>query len=218
MSVVQTCDNYGWRPDVVFQVGLGHNHGEVETIQALWKPSPRFIAVEPHPDVCEASKETYPGEIIQAAVSWAFGEGTLYMKPKHADGSSLFPLTPKGGPARKIGVPTLHLDRFVDKINEGERVLLWLDCEGSELAALWTGGDFLDHVDVIDVEMTGVPPNPDWPSPLEIHEALKREGFAQTWVHTIRGAAGQYNATYVRKEMLKPEFCCVPEEILRCQS
>ena len=101
------------------------------------------------------------------------------------------------------------------EIHPEDNTLLWLDCEGMELGALRGGLKFVEMVDVINIEMTANPPSNEWPSPVEVHEELKRLGFYRQWTHTNRIHIGQYDAIYVRSKLFNPRACSDPEEMKR---
>lgn len=194
----------GWRADWVYQVGVGHYHQEADVLLEEW-PGVKFIGFEPHP---ELAKEPYPGVVHQVAISDRIGSATLYAKKYHKDGSSLFPLTGMDR-CRMIEVPVSTLDFLFPEPPTG-RILLWLDCEGSELDALRGGEKFVKRVDVVNVEITANPLGEAWCSPKSIHDWLLAKGFVRQWIHTQRIHSGQYDGIYCKRELFKPEFCCDP--------
>jgi len=214
VSAGLVCDRIGYRPDTVVQVGIGLNHEEVNVLKAEW-PECRFIGFEAHPGIASRVRESYPGEVIGEAVSNQVGDACLCEKLRHKDGSSLFQFDAGLSVSNILPVPTTTLDEGLSGGDGLGDVLLWLDCEGSELSALEGAGKFLQHVRVINIEMTPNPPSPTWPSTVEVHNYLESEGFLLQWIHTQRGT--QYDAIYVRPRLFRQEYCCCPFTIQKCE-
>ena len=99
-----------------------------------------------------------------------------------------------------------HELKFSDVI--GKQVILWLDCEGSELRALRGAEQLLKTVKMVNVEMTPNPPSIHWPSPNEVHDLLRYRGFYRQCLHTMKG--GQYDAIYVKPKIFQAKYCCCP--------
>lgn len=209
LSIVAIASWIEWRPDVVVQVGIGHNHEEIDVMQEEW-PEVEFIGFEPHPRITKGL--TYPGPVHQYAVGDRSEEVTFYGKPRHLDGSSLFP---HPDPAKRdpIRVDMITLDEFFPKRLNG-RILLWLDCEGAELLVLKGAERFIRSVDAVNVEMTGKPYNEgNWANPEEVHDWLNAHGFYLEWIHTQRSTRGQRDCVYVKAELFRPEQCCCPCQV-----
>lgn len=201
----------GWRADLVVQVGVGMHHEEADVLHEEW-PGCRFLGFEANPDVYLAIKD-YPGLVTNKAIGDETGTVWLHSKRHHLDGSSVLKLPDKDvGKTVLVTADTLDRSLRADGLwpEEGERVLLWLDCEGSELAALRGAREFCHLVDVVNVEMTMRPISPEWPSPRAIHEKLAEYGFVRQWMHSHRITAGQYDAVYVKERLFKREYCCDP--------
>ena len=215
LAVGLISDLLKWRADRVYQVGVGGHHQEVDVLRKEWR-GVKFTGCEPHPAMCRRIRRSYPGDLREVAISDFVGKADLHVKSRHADGSTLFPITDKGGMERcEVVVETLdHL--FPGP--HGERILLWLDCEGSELKVLQGGREFLKRVEMVNVELTGNRPHPDWCDPVDVHRLLMEAGFFTQHVHTHRLSAGQYDAIYVRGMLFDPLFCCVPTEVERHRS
>ncbi len=207
----------GWRPDVVFQVGVGYNFQEVDVMREVW-PGCKFVGFEPHPGIFEGIKESYPGMLHEIAITHFTGRALLYDKPKHKEGSSLHEHDEKK--CGKIWVNAWKLDGLFPypeclPADHGKYILLWLDCEGSELGALRGGKEFVKYVQVINVELTSKPPGKGWCNPNEVHKWLNDHGFLRQWHHTNRSCAGQMDAIYVRRELFRPDLCGCPCQVER---
>lgn len=207
-------DRLDWEPNAIYQVGIGCNHYEVEILHCEW-PKALWYGLEPNPDIFKGIADKYPGALLPYAAGDAPGRALLVARQRHKDGSSLF-LDPA-----KINTP-LTYDVEVKTLDSVwrfplPRSLLWLDCEGSELRALQGATQLLDCIDVINIELTGLPADatPDWPTPLTIHRWLVERGFFMMHIHTQRLTAGQNDYCYVRPHLFQPEYCCVPMEVER---
>jgi len=197
-----------WIPDSVYQVGVGQNHAETEVFLESW-PQVHLVGCEPHPTIVQQLVADYPGEVIPTAMGDTEGVIQLYSKRSHKDGSSVH-FMPEADNCELIDVPITTLDLLFPTGPEWKPCLLWLDCEGNELAVLHGGERFVEQVDVINVELTHKPPGPGWCSAVDVHDWILSHGFKRQWVHTQRSHAGQVDAIYVRPHLFRPEYCCCP--------
>ena len=208
MAVGLVAEMLNWRADVVVQAGVGQRHQEVDVLTEEW-PGVQFIGFEPHP----LDPKEYNGELKQIALGSEVGHKTLHVKKRHKDGASLHQFNPDVT-TKGIPVDVTTLDLFIKQINKnlliGKRLLLWLDCEGSELDVLWGAKEFIEYVDVVNIEMTAKPPGQSWSDPLAVHYWLVKYGFIRQWIHTQNIASGQFDAIYVRPYLFKSEYCCDP--------
>lgn len=213
VAVGLVAESLGWKADVIYQVGIGGKHEEMDVLKEEW-PDVEIIGCEPHPEM-DLSGDNYPGIVHPVALSNYEGVAKLYSKKRHKDGSSLHPHNERDDENYKtIGVPVTTLDRLFPRILPG-RAMLWLDCEGSELAVMQGGAIFLKHMDVVNIELTARPPGVGWATPVQMHQHLVAAGFFLQHLHTQRIDSGQNDGVYVRPKLFKPEYCCVPHEIIR---
>jgi len=198
-AVTEFCSLIGWEPSLVFQVGVGR-HDETDCFLEKW-PEVELIGCDP------IQPSNYPGNFHQCLIADSFGKAPFYVLGGHKDGSSMFVPASRKRPVMEIHAEVRKLDSFAP----GSNCLLWLDCEGAEQSALYSGRElFLSGVKMINVEMTGFPRVPNKPRPLDIHGFLERMGFLKTWVHTTRSCRGQFDAIYVKEELFDPRFCSDP--------
>ncbi len=218
VAVGLVAESLEWKADVIYQVGIGTRWEEMDVLMEEWGPDLTIIGVEAHPYI-DMSK--YPGEVHHTALSNYTGETILNSKKRHKDGSSLHPHNKRADENYdEIKVPVTTLDVLFPSPRLGrgfvvEKILLWLDCEGSELAVMQGGVEFLECVDVVNIEMTARPPGVGWATPVQIHKYLVERGFWLQHIHTQRIDSGQNDGVYVRSHLFKPEYCCVPHEIMR---
>jgi FkbM family methyltransferase len=180
-------------------------------------PETKMIGFEPHPKIYNGIKDKFPGILFNLAVSDKPKKVVLYSKPNHKDGSSIFPHSIEDNNKNTFeGINALNLDALEFSLyREGEKTLLWLDCEGGELDVLDGAREFITEVGMVNVEMTGSPNGVGWCSPEEVHQQLHEDGFFLQITHTNRPSAGQYDGLYVRKEIFNPGYCNCPMEITR---
>ena len=205
-------DILDFNPSQMVQVGVGFNHEETKVLTEEW-PNMPLVGFEAHPGIFEAVEDDYPGVINNYAIGSARGCATLYSKRRHKDGSSLYEL--EGENVTGQAVDVYPLDDFIPLFSEKD-ILLWLDCEGSELDVLRGAYETLKRVAVINVEMTGRPStcdNTGWCKLKDVHEFMHHVGFKRQWTHTSRSTAGQYDAIYVRNDLFMPSICSCPCEI-----
>lgn len=201
-----------WVPNHIFQVGVGQHHHEVDVLKETW-PDVGFIGFEPHPEIVQSLKD-YPGIIHELALSNYVGKAVLHGKKSHKDGSSLYEHKQEGN-YQDISVAVANLDNIYRHGPVGDKTLLWIDCEGSELTVLQGAVSFIQGVQVVNIEMTSDPPGKGWCDPVDVHYWLVGKGFYTQWIHTQRSSAGQCDAIYVKKELFNPRYCCVPSEVKR---
>jgi len=212
VAVGLVAEAIGWKADVVHQVGIGTKYEEMDVLMEEWGPNLTIIGCEPHPEM-DLSK--YPGTVHQVALSNYIGTAKLHSKKRHKDGSSLHPHKERADEKYKtIEVSVTTLDLLFPNPIAG-RLLLWLDCEGSELAVMQGGVEFLKSVSVVNIELTARPSGIGWATPVQMHKFLVERGFWLQWIHTQRIDSGQNDGIYVRSELFKPECCAIPQEIIR---
>jgi FkbM family methyltransferase len=202
-------ETLNWRADLIVQVGVGQYHQEVDVLKEEW-PSVSVVGFEPLAKLVGA----YPGVLRHMALGSARGEATLQVKKHHKDGSSLYPLYGMND-CEAVPVQVSTLDDEVPIPQPTTRVLLWVDCEGSELEVLKGGENFIRYVQVINIEMTGKVLGEGWATTRQIHQWMVEHGFFAQWTHTGRIASGQCDTIYVRAELFRSEYCCFPTEIDR---
>lgn len=217
VAIINVSELLDYKPDVVVQVGVGQHYEEVAVMLEMW-PNLKFIGIEPHPGICDQLRDGYPGTVIEAAVGECDGRQALYSKKRHKDGSSLFRHKDEKDMETysEIEVDVRTLDSVMsphagDLLNK--EILLWLDCEGSELSALQGGQEFLESVDCVNVETTGNPPGVGWCDPVRLHHFLMYKGFFRQTGHTFRDTAGQVDCIYVRRDLFRPEVCSCPCQV-----
>ena len=208
-----------WHPDVVWQMGVGVNHQEIDCLLEEW-PEIEMIGFEPHPKVYEGTKDKFPGALFNLAVSDCDKEVTLYSKPRHKDGSSIFPHLNKDNNLNPIeDIQATYLDgpflRDVREKHIGKQTLLWLDCEGGELDVLDGAREFIEDVHAVNVEMTGEGLGEGWCKPEDVDTQLREDGFFLQITHTNRPSNGQFDGLYVRGNLFYPGYCNCPMEITR---
>lgn len=179
------------RPSCLFHVGLGAAR-ELGAFRKVWRPGAvEYVACEP----CrhwqrlwekEPSPERrYPGRLLPIAVGERDRRATFYERRKGKAASGLFDLG--DGFHEAYDVQCATLDTILGSYGPfGDAVLLWLDCEGSELAALRGGSEFLKDVRWLNVELTGEETTAryGWPSRGEAVDFIRGLGFEPAHWHS----------------------------------
>lgn len=197
-----------WTPDSIYQIGIGLNCEEIVVFKDAW-PNAFLFGCEPHPKIYEGLGKKYYGTLYPFGISDHDGSATMYYRGNHKDGSTLN----KPDNMRGVNECTIKLRTLDSLFEDGpptNKTLLWLDCEGSELAALRGATEFIKRVEMVNVEMTARPISKQWCSSNEVHDWLIDHGFKRQWVHTSRLSAGQCDGIYVRPYLFRPEYCCCP--------
>ena len=208
VAVVNLADLIEWKPNRIFQVGIGRYHQEADVFVEKW-PGVELIGFEPNPMICEKWLGDYPGKVYWFALGVEEGFRDLFWNLDHLDGASHWKRNDDTG-----GESVLV--RCLDGCFNPPAVptLLWLDCEGAELNVLKGAEWFVrGRVEVINVELTGKPPREGWPSPVEVNRWLLDHGFLLQFVHTQRMTSGQADCVYVKPELFRPEYCSCPLQV-----
>lgn len=212
-AVFEFLEQSGITPTCLYLAGVGVSHDDASVFHEIW-PSSYITGFEPNPISYQGLKETFPGTVLPYALSDTKASRPLYYSHSWKNGSSLYP--------PEIDNRRLH-STLVDTVRLGdyffpEGGLLWLDCEGEELAALRGAGIRLSFFSAINIEITGRPRGDGWSSPLDVHRYLIKHGFYQAYVHTIRTVRAQFDAIYVRKEHFNPDTCSCLDSLDRWKS
>ena len=207
LGVALVSEALGWRADHVIQVGVGDRHEEVGVIKKAW-PGVQFYGFDPRP------ADSYDGRFYKVAISDKPGFAMFNLKARHKDGSSLYPI-PGQPDATQVEVQKTALDLIFPSPLEGN-ILLWLDCEGSELDALHGAEQFIQYVQLVNVEFSAtLRYYKDRYHSLEIYRWLRDHGFWMVDNHTQRLQEGQCDYVFCREHIFKPELCLSPQEIER---
>jgi FkbM family methyltransferase len=203
LFLIENLYKLNWRPDAIYQIGIGIRHDEIKIMHYVW-PTAKIIGFEPHPHTCKKLKGDYPGKFYEMAVGDFCGQIDLYNRGPHKDGSSIFrrPDRPDGKELAVNNVSIKTLDELFG-LPIDLHVLLWLDCEGSELKVLQGGKEFLEGVEVVIVEMTTEKMPEGWCTPIEVHGCLEDYGFVCISKHKQKKNSTQYDAIYVKKSLIK---------------
>ncbi len=182
-------------PDAVFMVGVGRA-AEVPKLVEAW-PKAKWFGCEPSPEILYG--KNFPGPVYPVAVSDKPSQLPFWLKKNHPHGSSLFNRHAKCD--REIVVHATTLNMLQDEYGPfGRQVLLWMDCEGSEFAALRSADKFLARVRWINVEMTTEPDRDGWPGHAQVHVKLQDCGFVRVQTHSHHVGSGVYDAVYMRPQ------------------
>lgn len=138
---------FAQEPSNVIHVGVGDAEDAV-MLKSKW-PNARFIGLDPHH---KAPAPKYPGEFIRAAIARKPGFVTFYRRPSWYR-SSMFSFEKRRQSPESVYAITL--DMVANQFDVRGSVVLWLDCEGSELFALMGASHLINQVTWINIEVEG---------------------------------------------------------------
>ena len=166
-------------PTALYDIGVGPK-SEWRKL-AIAYPRMRVCGCEPHPAQFEAlRKAKFPGALVQVAIGEQEGMATLHVPTHDLKCCSLLAV-PYANTTCEVEVWTL--DRFDKQMGCPNRILLWLDVEGSELSALRSAPRLLasGRVRWINLEerRNGHCPAPGWCDPRELHAFLADHGYVR---------------------------------------
>jgi FkbM family methyltransferase len=185
-------------PDAMYDIGVGPK-SEWQTLGAKF-PAMSIYGCEPEPNQhAKLLKANFPGPLAQVAIGETEGVATLYVPTHDLMCGSLHPV-PYANATREVQVWTL--DRFDEQMGQPNRILLWLDIEGSELAALRSAPRLLasGRVRWINLEerRDGHRPADGWCDPRELEAFLTKSGYKR--VAEYNRHATHQDAIYVHKD------------------
>lgn len=158
--------------DAIVQVGVGYAK-ELEWLLPLCS-RPIVYGFEPSPKAQHFwTTHSYPGLLFSIALGAGRGRIVLNEGGRFEKSSVVH----KPGRSRPVEVDVDTLDAFQRRYGVvGRSVLLWMDCEGSEVAVLSGARHFLRNVSVVVAEVVDNPAN-NWPRRDEIAAALESKGL-----------------------------------------
>ncbi|HUS37830.1 MAG TPA: FkbM family methyltransferase [Pirellulales bacterium] len=123
-------------PAALYDIGVGLK-SEAATLAAIY-PAMHIFGCEPNPETFMHLRD-FPGTVVEVAIGGG-GRSTLYYDAGHPMSGSLF----CDSFACCCRVDVWTLDLFDAVAGRPADVLLWMDIEGGELAALESGPELLD--------------------------------------------------------------------------
>ena len=166
-------------PRALYDIGVGPK-SEWRTLRKRY-PKLKVFGCEPHPATYQSLlRGGFPGALLNVAIGEAEGTATLFDSADDAKRASLLPLAES---ERQIPTEVWTLDRFDREMGQQDRILLWMDIEGTELAALRGGTKLLDSGRVrwinLEERRNGDCPAVGWTDPAELHAFLTSHGFVR---------------------------------------
>jgi len=177
-ELIKVCEE-SCQPEVVIFLGAQFR-GEDRILRKAW-PQAEQLAIEAHPSHIVAANKTVP-TTHAAVVETECETVALYHRAGKTKASSIYPRRARrGGRSREgdaIMVPTITLDQFCDQRKlQGKKTFLWMDCEGSECAALRGGKRILEFVDWIHLEVCVRDRRIKYPDQNELQSLLADNGY-----------------------------------------
>jgi len=136
-----------------------------------------------------------------AITECGIGVVNLLCDSKFPDSSSLHQLPSHNGVSTQAVTTTLDL--FDELCGSGKDIVLWMDIEGSELAALKGGVSLLSsgRVKAINLEVRDNSECEDWPTAKEIHEFLTKFNYVKALKYLDQKT--HYDVVYVLDPTVK---------------
>lgn len=172
----QHIKSLGYSPDICIDVGAGYGTGSIYSAF----PEAHHIVFEPiktNLDKLNKRLAKLSHEIHICALMHEPGEMTLTLSGVDNLGSSLMNRNNKSD-GETVSVPVYCLDKFIESIPSGSKVLLKTDCQGADLNVLKGASNVLKTTDVVIVEASLFP---FWgehhPTLHELSSYMKEQGF-----------------------------------------
>lgn len=173
-------------PLAMYDIGVGPGT-EARTLKGFY-PSMKVYGCEPSPD----EAVDFPGILHPSvAIGEVDGHGVLYLGGKDS-GQSVLHL-PNGRGSVEVEVWTL--DTFDHWACKPDRILLWMDIEGSELAALRGGKKLMESGRVLWVNLE-LCVGGDRPQASEVHQYMESIGYERLREYNHHGS--HWDAIYRR--------------------
>jgi FkbM family methyltransferase len=185
-------------PTALYDIGVG-TKTEWRTLARKY-PAMHVFGCEPHPAQYEKLlKDKFPGPLAKVAIGENEGIATLHVPTHDLKCCSLLPV-PYANATEQVKVWTL--DRFDVNMGQPDRILLWIDIEGSELSAFRSGRRLLasGRVRWINLEerRDGHRPAAGWCDPKELHALLTSHHYIR--VADYNRHPTHQDAIYVHKD------------------
>lgn len=162
-------------PGAMYDIGVGPK-SEWRTLGRKY-PGMRIFGCEPNPVQYERLlKVPFPGPLASVAIGEHEGVGTLHYNPADPKCSTMHAVSYA---TTRRDVKVWSLDRFDDNMGNPDRILLWMDIEGSELSALRSGPKLMasGRVRWINLEEVFQPKVPGWCDRSDVHKVLTSHGY-----------------------------------------
>lgn len=164
-------------PGAMYDIGVGLK-SEWLTLKHVYHDMQLF-GCEPHPEERrKILKAGFPGPLLDVAIGELSGRASLRLHASDSMSSSIMPIAAVAG---EVDVEMWTLDQFDAHVGSPDRILLWMDIEGSELAALRGGCKLLSSGRVrwinLEERRDGHSPTTGWCQPQEIQALLSSHGF-----------------------------------------
>jgi FkbM family methyltransferase len=172
-------------PQAMYDIGVGCFY-EFHTLKIIY-PDMQVFGCEPCKSEYDEALPMFTGKLLNIAIGAKSGYEPLHVSGHGQGGSSLFPAIGETRPIEYIHVWTL--DMFDKWAETPDKILLWMDIEGSELDALKGGHELLSsgRVEWINLE-TRDAPFAGHPTTKEISEYLRQYNYVPIHRYNVQGA------------------------------
>lgn len=162
-------------PKVLLDVGVGPKSEYITLSQQY--PEMQVIGLEPCPDTFSIVKPKFPGILLPYAAWHEQAELDFFYTKKDLGGASFFVNNKEQLNVVKVQARTL--DSLEEEIGNLDRIILWMDIEGSELIALKGAKNLLKSGKIrwINLEVRDYPNRPGACTKAEIDRFLIPFGY-----------------------------------------
>lgn len=190
-------------PHVLYDIGVG-SYSEWKTLSQEY-PSMQLFGCEPHRGQYADLLSQFPGLLLPVALDENVGWKSLYVPTANPMSSSLH--ATRYHDARQ-DCYAITLDMFDALAGHPDRILLWLDVEGSELAVLRSGRGVLQSGRIrwinLEERRNNDRPAPTWCSPEDVELFLKDSGYRRT--HAYNCNPTHQDVIYLHKESFDEDY------------
>ncbi len=177
--------------NVFFDIGPGVSGTEAWKLS--WLKDYQIIGLEPDPKRFMELKDTFPGLLLNYAVSDK--NGSIRGECPSRSGFTVVGREQEAG-RQVIEVKTFTLDTIDNLFGNFDRCRIWADIEGSELRMLKGAESVLKKTDWILLEVRQSVPHSEWCKAEEVYRFLEERGFKPDKPLMENG---HYDVTFTKK-------------------
>lgn len=174
-------------PLAMYDLGVGCFY-EFRTLKIVW-PEMQLFGCEPCPEEYLNVQPIFDGKLAPVAIGKVSGKQKLFLTPAAQGGSTLF-----GSHEHRdtVDVDVWTLDQFDEWAGKPNKILLWMDIEGSELDALKSGVELLNsgRIEWLNIETRDSVSGPviDHPTTQQVSNFLSDYGYVRVHRYNVQGA------------------------------
>lgn len=184
------------RPKALYDIGVGPKT-EWQVLREIF-PELHAFGVEANPEmVKDIERRGWEGPLLNKAISLELGFLTLKLYREDGLDASLLHI-PNRPVARQYQVPAMTLDQADEQFGQQSDILLWIDIEGEELAALKSGTSLMHsgRVKWINLEVREESPWEGGCNAQDIEQHLTSIGYRKIVDYNFHPASRHWDVIY----------------------